>query len=117
MLSSPTRDSGKLLASLVDIQIGAMCDIVSAIHVAQVFHALRSRARVYTYLRRSNSYNLHCDQLALKHRQNQAGQARIICIVGSPVKSDERALTKVGKMLKKENVGDYFSNSLALLLL
>lgn len=78
VLASPTDGLGKLLSALVAVPIGGSCDILSGIQVAQ---------------------------LALKHRKNQAGQARIVAFVGSPLTAEERALTKLGKTLKKHNIG------------
>jgi 26S proteasome regulatory subunit N10 len=43
--------------------------------------------------------------LALKHRQNKNGMQRIVLFCGTPITSvDDKALTKTGKMLKKNNV-------------
>lgn len=43
-------------------------------------------------------------QLALKHRLNKNQGQRIVVFVGSPVAEDEKALVKLGKKLKKNNV-------------
>lgn len=45
-------------------------------------------------------------QLALKHRQNKTQRQRIIILLGSPLSesTDEKALIKLGKKLKKNNV-------------
>jgi 26S proteasome regulatory subunit N10 len=43
--------------------------------------------------------------LALKHRQNKNGMQRIVLFCGTPITTvDDKALTKTGKMLKKNNV-------------
>ncbi|KAI9289487.1 hypothetical protein BC943DRAFT_333836 [Umbelopsis sp. AD052] len=43
-------------------------------------------------------------QLALKHRQNKNQRQRIIAFVGSPVQADEKALIKLAKKMKKNNI-------------
>lgn len=45
-------------------------------------------------------------QLALKHRQNKTQRQRIIILLGSPLSlsTDEKALIRLGKKLKKNNV-------------
>lgn len=40
----------------------------------------------------------------MKHRQNRNQRQRIIVFVASPVESDEKALVKLAKKLKKNNV-------------
>lgn len=40
----------------------------------------------------------------MKHRQNRNQRQRIIVFVGSPLESDEKALVKLAKKLKKNNV-------------
>jgi 26S proteasome regulatory subunit N10 len=42
--------------------------------------------------------------LALKHRRNKNGAQRIVLFVGTPVTTDVKALQKVGRQLKKNNV-------------
>lgn len=42
--------------------------------------------------------------LALKHRRNKAGSQRVVVFIGSPITEDEKTLTKIGKLLKKNNV-------------
>ena len=41
---------------------------------------------------------------ALKHRRNKNGAQRIVLFVGSPVEAEQKALVKVGKLLKKNNI-------------
>ena len=43
-------------------------------------------------------------QLALKHRQNKNQRQRIVAFIGSPLAEEEKALVKVAKKLKKNNV-------------
>ncbi|KAF8759752.1 Ssl1-like [Rhizoctonia solani] len=47
---------------------------------------------------------LNIAQLALKHRQNKNQRQRIIVFLGSPLDTDEKALAKLAKKLKKNNV-------------
>lgn len=80
VLVSPTEDMSKLLTALHDVSVGGSVQLVNALQVAQ---------------------------LALKHRRNKKGQQRIILFVASPVSADakdKKALTKVAKLLKKNNV-------------
>lgn len=42
--------------------------------------------------------------MALKHRQNKNQRQRIVVFVGSPLFEDEKALVKLAKKLKKNNV-------------
>jgi 26S proteasome regulatory subunit N10 len=60
--------------------------------------------------------DVHCDgtcnfigglktaQLALKNRQNKNQRQRIVMFVGSPVQHEQKALERLGKQLKKNNV-------------
>jgi len=77
MLLSPTEDIAKILAAFSKLAIGGISDLCCSIQIAQ---------------------------LALKHRKNKNGGQRIIVFVGSPVNDDKKALQKVGKQLKKNNV-------------
>ncbi|EGD76680.1 hypothetical protein PTSG_12675 [Salpingoeca rosetta] len=77
VLSTLTRDKGKVLACLHEIKAAGACDFVSAIQVAQ---------------------------LILKHRQSKNHRQRIIVFVGSPVNANEKQLTTLAKKLKKSNV-------------
>ncbi|KAF1328741.1 26s proteasome non-atpase regulatory subunit, partial [Globisporangium splendens] len=43
-------------------------------------------------------------QLALKHRRNKTGGQRVVVFIGSPITEDEKTLTKIGKLLKKNNI-------------
>ncbi|KDO30217.1 hypothetical protein SPRG_04996 [Saprolegnia parasitica CBS 223.65] len=43
--------------------------------------------------------------LALKHRRNKKGSARIVVFLGSPIDEDDKALVKIGKLCKKNNIG------------
>jgi 26S proteasome regulatory subunit N10 len=42
--------------------------------------------------------------LALKSIEMLVGAQRVVVFIGSPIDEDERALTKIGKLLKKNNV-------------
>lgn len=77
LLVSPTDDMGKILNGLHNIAIGGECRFANAIRVAQ---------------------------LALKHRREKKGAQRLVIFVASPIVEDEKTLTKIGKLLKKNNV-------------
>ena len=79
LLVSPTDDVGKILNALHGLQLkGESSDVPASVQVAS---------------------------LALKHRRNKNGAQRIVLFVGSPLGSVEtRALTRAGKLLKKNNV-------------
>ena len=77
LLVSPTDDMGKILNALHNIPIGGACHFTNAIQVAQ---------------------------LALKHRREKKGAQRVIVFVASPIADEDKALTKMGKLLKKNNV-------------
>lgn len=51
------------------------------------------------------SASLQIAELALKNRQNKNGTARIVLFVGSPIQESKEDLVKLGKKLKKNNVG------------
>lgn len=77
VLTAPTQDVGKVLAS---VQVNNICDRVDFKTALSIAH------------------------LALKHRSNKSQKQRIVCFIGSPVEEDERKLIQLGKMLKKNNV-------------
>ncbi|KAG8986178.1 hypothetical protein FRB90_004176 [Tulasnella sp. 427] len=79
VLVTPTTDIGKILSGLHGTQISGEADVITSLQVAQ---------------------------LALKHRQNKNQRQRIIAFVGSPIKpkAEEKALVKLAKKLKKNNV-------------
>eukprot|EP00640_Fibrocapsa_japonica_P001197 CAMPEP_0113937476 /NCGR_PEP_ID=MMETSP1339-20121228/4096_1 /TAXON_ID=94617 /ORGANISM="Fibrocapsa japonica" /LENGTH=428 /DNA_ID=CAMNT_0000940263 /DNA_START=43 /DNA_END=1329 /DNA_ORIENTATION=+ /assembly_acc=CAM_ASM_000762 len=77
LLVSPTDDMGKILASLHEVPIQGRLNLAAAVQIAQ---------------------------LALKHRRNKHGGQRVVIFVGSPVLDEKKALIKVGKLLKKNNV-------------
>ncbi|KAG0224409.1 hypothetical protein BGW41_005132 [Actinomortierella wolfii] len=72
-----TSDIGKILTALHNVKIGGEVSFSTGVQVAQ---------------------------LALKHRQNKNQRQRIIVFVGSPVEEDEKALVRLAKKLKKNNV-------------
>ncbi|OQR85745.1 26S proteasome non-ATPase regulatory subunit [Achlya hypogyna] len=81
LLASPTDNVGKLLHVVHEITpdtIGGTVQFSEAIQVAQ---------------------------LALKHRRNKKGSARIVVFLGSPIDEDDKALIKIGKLCKKNNIG------------
>jgi 26S proteasome regulatory subunit N10 len=77
VLASPTDNMGTLLSAIHRIQIGGNMRLANAIQVAQ---------------------------LALKHRRNKTGGQRVVVFIGSPIEEDEKQLTKIGKLLKKNNI-------------
>jgi len=78
LLVSPTEDETKVLASFAKISMAGSSNFVTAVQIAE---------------------------LALKHRKNKHGSQRIVIFVGSPLKDDIPILEKVGKQLRKNNVG------------
>lgn len=78
LLVSPTEDETKVLASFAKISMSGSNNFVTAVQIAE---------------------------LALKHRKNKHGSQRIVVFVGSPLKDDIPILEKVGKQLRKNNVG------------
>ena len=79
LLVSPTEDVGKILSALHGLPLTSSSDdIMSAVQVAS---------------------------LALKHRRNKNGSQKIVLFVGTPLTNvDARAMQKVGRQLKKNNV-------------
>ncbi|RLN92250.1 hypothetical protein BBJ28_00019122, partial [Nothophytophthora sp. Chile5] len=77
VLASPTDNMGTLLSAIHRVQIGGSMKLSNAIQVAQ---------------------------LALKHRRNKTGGQRVVVFIGSPIEEDEKQLTKIGKLLKKNNI-------------
>ena len=74
---SPTENIGKILACFAEIKSEGAPELTTAVSIAQ---------------------------LALRHRKNKHGEQRIIIFIGSPVKSEEKELKKVGAQLKKNNI-------------
>ncbi|CAO3615553.1 unnamed protein product [Cunninghamella blakesleeana] len=77
VLVTLTSDIGKILSALHGVKPNGNSDFLTSVQIAQ---------------------------LALKHRQNRNQRQRIIVFVGSPVETEERALIKLAKKLKKNNV-------------
>uniref|UniRef100_A0AAV1UF03 26S proteasome regulatory subunit RPN10 n=1 Tax=Peronospora matthiolae TaxID=2874970 RepID=A0AAV1UF03_9STRA len=77
VLASPTDSMGTLLSAIHRVEIGGTMKLANAIQVAQ---------------------------LALKHRRNKTGGQRVVVFIGSPIEEDEKQLTKIGKLLKKNNI-------------
>ncbi|KAI8646737.1 hypothetical protein BD408DRAFT_409655 [Parasitella parasitica] len=77
VLVTLSTDVGKILTALHAVKAGGQPNFLTSIQIAS---------------------------LALKHRQNRNQRQRIIVFVGSPLESDEKALVKLAKKLKKNNV-------------
>eukprot|EP01087_Luapelamoeba_hula_P017113 TRINITY_DN536_c0_g1_i1.p1 TRINITY_DN536_c0_g1~~TRINITY_DN536_c0_g1_i1.p1 ORF type:complete len:390 (+),score=88.72 TRINITY_DN536_c0_g1_i1:52-1221(+) len=77
VLVTPSPEIGKILTALHALKITGEVDLISSIQVAQ---------------------------LALKHRQNKNQHQRMVIFIGSPLKVETRALTRLGAALKKNNV-------------
>lgn len=77
LLVSPTEDVGKIMASLHDVKLFGTLSFVDGVQVAG---------------------------LSLKHRRNKNGGQRIVVFVGSPVVDEPKALSRVGKQLKKNGI-------------
>ncbi|KAM3394484.1 26S proteasome non-ATPase regulatory subunit 4 isoform X1 [Capsicum galapagoense] len=77
VLVTPTSRLRKMLAFMDGLNIGGEVNLAAGLQVAQ---------------------------LALKHRQNQKQQQRIILFAGSPVKQGKEVLEMIGRKLKKHNV-------------
>jgi len=77
VLVTLTSDLGKILSALHSVKIAGAGDFMTGVQIAQ---------------------------LALKHRQNKNQRQRIIAFVGSPVQADEKALIKLAKKMKKNNI-------------
>jgi 26S proteasome regulatory subunit N10 len=78
VLSTPSRDLGRVMSCLAAIRPGGAPHVAPAVHIAQ---------------------------LALKHRQNKNQRQRIVLFVASPVAAaDAKGLAKLGKALRKNNV-------------
>jgi len=75
---TPRVGTGKIVAALHAVKIGGRLDFLASVQIAQ---------------------------LVLKHRQNKNQQQRMILFVGSPLeKVDKPSLTRIGKILKKNNI-------------
>ena len=77
LMTSPTEDQSKLLASLAKIEIFGKSDFASAVQVAQ---------------------------LSLKYRRNMNGGKRIIVFVGSPLQETIAEIERIAKSLKKNAI-------------
>ncbi|KAI7904136.1 uncharacterized protein BX663DRAFT_504081 [Cokeromyces recurvatus] len=77
VLVTLTSDVGKILSALHSVKAGGKPNFLTSVQIAQ---------------------------LALKHRQNRNQRQRIIVFVASPIDADEKALVKLAKKLKKNNV-------------
>jgi hypothetical protein len=86
LLSSPSEDEGKLLASITGLKAEGSGGASGAGPAVGFLGALKT-----------------C-MLALKHRKNRAGGQRVIVFVGSPVDTDAPVLKKLGEQLRKSNV-------------
>ncbi|RUS17859.1 hypothetical protein BC937DRAFT_89404 [Endogone sp. FLAS-F59071] len=77
VLVTLTNDPGKILTALHSVKLSGKIDFITGVQIAQ---------------------------LALKHRQNKTQQQRLVVFVGSPIDTDEKALVKLAKKMKKNNV-------------
>ena len=77
VLATPTPDLGRVLHCMREIKPEGSVSLVQGVQIAQ---------------------------LALKHRQNKNQRQRIVAFIGSPLAEEEKALVKVAKKLKKNNV-------------
>ncbi|KAJ1344216.1 hypothetical protein BSLG_001356 [Batrachochytrium salamandrivorans] len=77
VLVTLTKDIGKILTALHNVQLSGCANLNTGIQIAQ---------------------------LILKHRENKNQKQRIIMFIGSPVAEDEATLVALGKKLKKNNV-------------
>jgi len=101
LLVSPTEDVGKLLGAVHDLKIsrkGASFGLGPAAMAASGKKGKKKDSADVTAA-------IQVASLALKHRKNKNGAQRIVLFIGSPLDGIEsKALTKVGKQLKKSNV-------------
>ena len=77
VLATPTPDLGRVLSCMQEIKPEGSVSLIQGVQIAQ---------------------------LALKHRQNKNQRQRIVAFIGSPLEEEEKALVKVAKKLKKNNV-------------
>lgn len=100
VLVTLTTDYGKILQGLHGTKIKGGTHLATGIQVAGVmcFHPA------------AHSCGANGKQLALKHRQNKSQRQRIVVFVGSPIVEDEKALVKLAKKMKKNNVAVDFIN-------
>ena len=96
LLMSPSRDDTKMFAVMHNLPLQGSINIEAGIKVATVSFIRHWLCNL--------TFNL---KLALKHRENKAGSARIIVFASSPVASSENNLVKLGKSLRKSNVRFY----------
>ena len=95
LLVSPTDDMGKIL---------------SALHGVPVRSGYKNTVNKNIGPASKNNFSgnitaaIQVAHLALKHRRNKNGGQRVVVFVGSPVMAETKALTKMGKQLKKNNV-------------
>ena len=97
LLVSPTDDMGKILSALHGVPVRS-----------DSYYAKNSVGKNISNKKQSNSSSItaaiQVAHLALKHRRNKNGGQRVVVFVGSPVLAETKALTKMGKQLKKNNV-------------
>ena len=77
VVASPTDEQAKLLSALHGLSLSGTSNVTAALQVAM---------------------------LALKHRKNKRGGQRVILFVGSPITAEEKAVKRVGKLMKKNNI-------------
>jgi 26S proteasome regulatory subunit N10 len=106
VLATPTADLGKILSAMHKASIGGESDLYTGIQIAQVRRCSNLCPSVSSAPDRWRPLLHGFLQLALKHRQNKTQRQRLIILVGSPLSAsqDEKALVRLGKKLKKNNV-------------
>lgn len=77
VLLTLTQDLGRVLSSMNEVEISGESKFGASLQIAA---------------------------LALKHRQNRNGTARIVMFVASPITEDKEEFIKLGKNLKKNSV-------------
>ena len=77
VMASPTNDIAQILSAVHSSTLNGKSDLYSALQIAQ---------------------------LALKHRPNKDQMQRIVAFVCSPVEADEEKLSRLGRILKRNNI-------------
>lgn len=77
VLVTLTPDLGKVLNAMSEVEISGETNLTAGLQIAQ---------------------------LALKHRQNKNGRAKLVLFIGSPIRESTEDLVKLGKKLKKNSV-------------
>mmetsp|Transcript_27605 Transcript_27605/g.64810 ORF Transcript_27605/g.64810 Transcript_27605/m.64810 type:complete len:467 (+) Transcript_27605:255-1655(+) len=106
LLVSPTEDVGKLLGAVHELEIsrkGASFGIGPA--AAMATSSSSGGGKKGKKDSADVTAAIQVASLALKHRRNKNGAQRIVLFIGSPLDGIEaKALNKVGRQLKKNNI-------------